>query len=216
MNLNKILSSAGIFSATMPSKEKALEVVKQFAYKPVGDAALVSHGFLPLEATAELVTPMVESDGYVLVMRTDTKKIPQAAVKEKLKKEVARIEARDDRKIGRKEKLSMKHTVIAEMAYSAPVVPSFTYAFFDPKPGLLMIQGNAKLAQILIKFLVEGLGTLETKTLHVSDLKHGLTTRLVASIKHQPKPFGYFELGSECKLEGYSPEGKKTDHDIYW
>ncbi len=69
---------------------------------------------------------------------------------------------------------------------------------------LLILNAGDNLSYIAVSCLIGALGKLETRTLHVSDLKHGLTTRLKAFIHEtepDPRAFGDLTASQEVTLK---------------
>jgi len=180
MKASKFLKKVSVFKSELPSIDDVKKAFEKgsFGYREITRSELSVCGLIAPKATGEVITPIASGSGYILLMRTDDKILPAASVSDKLDKAVASIEKEECRRVGRKEKRSIKEDIVSDMALTAPVKPSYTLGYFDCSSGKIAIDGSKSNTCRLLGLFCNMMGSLKTETLHISDLKQGLTTRL--------------------------------------
>lgn len=177
--MNVVIKNPNIFRAILP----AIGVVRQhlpellFKEMEVGSSMISTHGFLPNQATGELVTPF--HGGFAFFLRRDEKVIPPSEVKKELERRV-KAHTAAGLPLTRKDKKAIKDDVVTTLASRAFTRTSFAECFYNEKAELLFVTGSAKLAQLAVAMLVRCIGTVTTTTIHVDGIKRGLTTCLQA------------------------------------
>lgn len=173
-------------------------------FRPCGSQESTTYGWVaPLNTRTEELS---YSHGKHLLInaRRETKILPSSVVNEYLNEKIAEIEEKEDRKVRRKEKLSIKDDVTFDLLPRAFSRYQNTYAYFDLSNGLLIIDASsAQNAEDLCSLLRESLGSLA--------LKLALTETAPAAImtdwlKTNELPAG-LSLGNDAELQEPKPEG---------
>ena len=211
------LTSAVVYGAELPATLEELEAgLNTKLHTPILPTFIASTGFIPNPTTHELVTPI--AGGYLFTLQRDEKQIPEDEINRKLKVEVASAEAKLERKLSSAEKRSLKVAVKVSLAENAYYKTKYIECLYDQQNKLLMIaNANQNLADTALSCLLGALGKLETRTLHVSDLRHGLTTRLQAFIREgtpDKQAFGTLRPASEVSLKRIESNDEFTAKNV--
>lgn len=187
-----LIRNAIVYAAELPS---AVDMRKHLAEMPFAEPLsnqISSSGFVNVDPMGELVVEV--TDGYAFALRNDAKVIPSSAVQAEVKKRVAVVEERQGFKPGRSQTREIKEGVMAEFTSKALVRSSTIICFYDIKKNFLIVPTtSAAVADLVISSLVRCTGSVKTSTIHISDLKFGLTTRLKAWIDGDYQAFGGFD-----------------------
>lgn len=106
---------------------------------------------------------------FLICAKKQEKLLPAAAIRELVDERAAEIEAKEDRKVFRKEREALKEEVIFESLPRAFTRSSLTFAFIDPKGGWLVVDAaSAKKAEELTSQLRESLGSLPLSMLQTA------------------------------------------------
>lgn len=150
------------------------------ALLPQADALLHSHGAW-----------------HLLCARTQTRVLPAAAVREAVDEQLLVREAREGRKLGRREKADLKDEVVQTLLPRALTRSQLTRAILAEDAGWLMIDaGPAPRAEELLGLLRESLGSLAVKPLVPARNPAELLTQWLAGGR-LPKRL---KLGEHCDL----------------
>lgn len=185
-----LIKSAIVYKAEIPSDTTLLHNhLAEHCFTDPLELQTRSVGFVPVTEGCNLVSTF--DGGLAFRVRIDEKIIPAGVVNDMTAKLVAKIKQAEGRKVGKKEKADIKDGVITELCRRALVrtVASIT-CFYDTASGYLIIPTTSKkIADICVSQLVQAVGSVKTETIHVSDVKHGLTTRLTNWLGHQSGEF---------------------------
>lgn len=191
-----------IFKAVLPqSTEQLAKHLEELPYGEIQDTHFYRDSFIPNPITGELVTPF--TDGYSFIMRRDEKVIPPSTLNEEVNKAVASLEAEYGRKATRKERSDIKDDVLVTMLPRAFTKPKFiTCLYLTGSNYLIVDTSSAVMASAVVRNLVKVCGSVKTTTIHISDIKNGLATRLKRYITESEfDVFGAgLQVGSEIKL----------------
>lgn len=191
-----------IFKAVLPqSTEQLARHLEELPYGDIPDTQLHRDSFIQNPITGELVTPF--TGGYSFIMRRDEKVIPPSTLKEEVNKAVASLEAEYGRKATRKERSDIKEDVLVTLLPRAFTKPKFiTCLYLTGSNYLIVDTSSAVMASAVVRNLVKVCGSVKTTTIHVSDIKNGLATRLKRYITGSEfDVFGSdLSVGSEIKL----------------
>lgn len=200
-----IIKNAIVYKVTLPTAEQLsqhLEDEPGFLHTPITDADFRSDGFVPNAATGDVVTDF--EGGYVLTLRSDSKIIPQGevagAISERLdQRQQAGEEALDDEGFE-----ALKEEIRADLCKRAFSRTEHTVALYDAGSELLFVNATSPdKAGRLLGFLVRLVGSVESTTIHVNGIKHGLATRLRELISQEGpvEPFGSMQVDDQVKLK---------------
>jgi recombination associated protein RdgC len=216
MNLVK---NAIIFSAELPSRDLMLNHLAEIPFEPVGEAFVSRAGFIPNKTTGELVTPI--DGGYSFSVRLDEKMLPKAAVRRAMDDAVQAyadehellVADLDEDLVG-----MLSEQTMAKLIANALIKTTIVHCFYsDTAQYLIVPTTNKPLAQTVMSLLIKAVGSVKTSTIHVSNIKGGLTTRLKNYFGIDGEPgdesaFDGFELGASCLLK-YKTDKAKFDMD---
>ena len=174
------------------------------------EQALVDHAFVPCGKTERsrsgFVAPVASEDGalghslgnyFMVCFRRDEKMLPASVVNEELDEKVKDIEAKQDRKVYRKEKQQIKDEVILELLPRAFVRSRRIYAYLALDAGLLVVDtSSAVLAEELINTLREGLGSFPASIPDVPVAPMSVMTQWLrdGAASH------HFQIDQDCEL----------------
>lgn len=203
----KLIKAAITYKATIPTDVDALIAhLEEKQFTECGELQLRSTGFVPVIEGGALVERF--AGGLAFRVRIDDKIIPSAAVKAEVEKRAKAIEAQTGRKPGRKERAEIKEVVLLDLARRALVKTTASVTcFYEVATGYLIVAtSSGKVSDHCVSLLISAVGSVKTETLHVSDAKHGLTTRLKEWLADD-EGFGDFQPCDEVALVN---EGRKV------
>lgn len=202
------LKNAIVYRAALPTVDFIEQHLTELPYADISDTEFARYSFVPNPVTGEIVTPI--ENGYAICLRIDEKMIPKHVIKAESLARIASIEGRLGQRISKVEKQQIIDTVKVDLCKQAFVKTSLIYALYHAKENLLMVNTtNKNYAGLLCAMLVKVVGSMETKTIHISDVKNGLTTRLKNYIGGDTYAFEGFEVGDVMQLSRKS-ETKET------
>lgn len=202
-----MIRNARIFKAALPKNHRTLaEEVGKLPYAALEPGQVKTQGFVPCPANGELVAPF--PGGYAFLLRTDERIIPPSVVTA----ELDALEKREGRKLTRQERIEVKEDIISRLAKTALYRTRYTPAYFLAEAGYLIVDSAAKKpAQELVGRLVQVMESLETQTIHVSNVARGLSTKLLTHLCEGDNlaegdfldgpAFGPFEVMDALKLK---------------
>ncbi len=202
----KLIKAATVYKATIPTDTAILaQHLQEQAFTPPGLVQLRAFGFVPVQEDG---TELIQSfaGGLAFRVRIDEKIIPASVVDAQVKEACAKVKAETGRKPGKKERKEIKDGVMLHLAAVAMVrtVASIT-CFYQFDTGYLIVPTTSKkISDICTSLLVQAVGSVKTETIHVSNVKHGLSTRLKKWVDDQEiedEPFGNFEPCGQAHLE---------------
>lgn len=197
------IKQAIVFKAEIPNSIQTLTGhLKEHTFLEMGQAQANSAGFVPISDEHDLVAPF--HGGLAFRVRYDEKIVPASVVKAETEKAVAEISEETGRKPGKKERAQIREGVLYDLICRAlsKTVASIT-CFYHFESGYLIVPTtNKHLADICVSQLIKAVGSVKTETIHVSDVKHGLTTRLLKWLKDDHDAFGEFHPCDEAALVG--------------
>lgn len=212
----QIIRDAVVFAAKLPSFDNLLENLKEFPFHPVPESLISSAGFVPHKTTGEILTPY--PGGYFFCLRYDSKTLKTSTVARLIEERIdAEIQEDGEEAVDKARRNEIRDEVRAELIKRAVPDSIIISGFYHIESEYLVVPTTSKdLAQVLVRSLIKACGSVKTETIHVDDIKGGLTTRLrnyidgLATDDEEMKEiaFGDFKPGSACWLKGES--GKAT------
>lgn len=195
-----LIKNAVVFSAELPANELLAQHLEELLFKPVGETFVSSAGFIPNLATAELLTPI--EGGCSLTVRYDEKILPKASVKAAVKAAQEASAEELERELTEDEAGAISERVTCDLIKTALIKTTIVNAFYHSEKKFLIVATTSKqLAQTVISLLIKACGAVRTQTIHVSDIKGGLTTRLTNYLDGKEGAFDGFKLGESCVLK---------------
>lgn len=166
-------------------------------FSPCTNMDFSRYGWVPpLGKSSELYTH--SCSGYTLICaRKQEKILPPAAINEMVEEKIVDFEAAQARSVYRKEKRTIKEDVIHTLLPRALTRSFLTYAYFDPKQKLLIIDSaSSNKAEEFMEHLRATLGSLPVVPLKCHGDAAGVMTRWIQDTT--PDAFG---LDNECELQ---------------
>lgn len=202
---HSVLKSASVYSAKLPAINAMREHLAELAFTPLTENQLSCAGFENNQVTGELVTNL-PGVGFAFVVRQDTKLIPTKIVNRKLKERVDELLASGlCEKVSRKQKQAMKEQLIVEMAATAEYETTLIHALYDQKNELLYLNTTTKRPlNVVMHLLVKCMGSLKTQTIHIDNIKMGISNRLkdyLTDSAERPEALGPFSPLQFVKLK---------------
>ncbi len=201
-----LIPCASIYNVEFADSCNLAELLSKAQFVEPATLDQSSTGFVPVPGTDEYVMNL-PGVARVFAVRMADKILPASVVRNELDKCVADIEARDSRRVGKKERGQIKDAVTDELLAKALVKHKTVLVFHHFDSGVLVIPStSANVCDRIMSKLCHAVGTLRSQTIHVSDLKQGLTTRMKewaqAEDLSEAQPMGTdFDLAGDITLE---------------
>ncbi len=193
------LKNAIVYRAGLPGVGVIEKHLAELPYSEIGDTDFVRYSFVENPVTGEVVTPIV--NGYAICLRIDEKMIPKHVIKKEAQDRISSVERRCGKRISKIEKQQIIDSVKVDLCKQAFVKTSLIYALYHEEQKLLMVNTtNKNYAGMLCAMLVKVVGSMKTETIHISDVKNGLTTRLKSYIGGDSSAFDGFKVGDVIQL----------------
>ena len=203
-----LIKNALCFATELPAAEELAVAITELAFVEVLPTHFESLGFVVNPVTNELVTKL--QTGLTFTVRHDKKVIPRNVITKETEKRVAAAELELDRELSKSEKSAIKQDVAVILAAKAMIETKLYSAYYHAAAKLLIVDcPSSPMASRIAGLLVTALGTIKTATIHVSDLTHGLTTRLKAYQSGDQKAFNGMQVGREVKVR--NPIGNEVN-----
>jgi len=169
---------------------KSIETYRLGWVKPVPTAKQLHH---------------IGSGATLLCLRRQEKVIPAAVVNETLQERVEEIELNQGRRVGRKEKLSIKEDILIELTPRAFVRSSFTWGYISPDDNLVIVDAaSAKKADEFLDLLRQTLGSLPVVPFNTEHSPIVVMTEWLQDATKRPDGL---ELDGQCELRSDLEEG---------
>lgn len=202
-----LIKNAIIFQADLPDIDAMVHHLSQIPFEPVGKTFVSRSGFVANGITAELVTPI--EGGYSFSVRLDHKILPGSSVRMAVNEAVQAYA--DEHEIEVSEVDEATAGAIAEQTTAlliehALVKTATLNCFYSEIHKFLIIPTTVKdLAQTVVGLLIKAIGSVKTSTIHVDNIKGGLTTRLKKHLGLEGEElaedaFDGFKLGAICNM----------------
>lgn len=197
------ITKSRIYSIALPDWQALESHLQAHLHKEILPDQSVACGFALSPTIPSAYAYAHGFHGFVAIcLQIDEKVLPAGAVNEAVRKEVARIESEDDRSVGRKERKEVKEYITAQLCRTALVSTTYVTAFYCPQSQFLFVPASKKHADYFTSALVHAVGAAKTSTINVSNIKGGLTTRVMATLNQDDNQFDPFELSSGVWLKG--------------
>lgn len=199
--MQKLIKNAIVYSAVLPEAHHLAIHLAELPYEPIGDTQLSRSSFVPNKVTNELVTEF--NGGYSFSLRYDEKILPKAIIQAKALERIATAEFNHGGRLSKVERLAILDDVVVDLAKTALVKTAVITAFYRIADQLLIVPVSGKsLANVVVSNLIKVVGSVKTTTIHIDDIKNGLTTRLKSHLGENPAALTDegFELGERVSL----------------
>lgn len=207
------LKNAIVFKAELPNAKDLETHLLERPFEDLPENMLSRSGFVPNAFTGELVTQFV--GGYAFTLREDSKVLPMNLVKAEATRIVKQVEKERQVKLKKVERDAIAEQTLALMCKKALVESSYTTCFYHIEEKLLVVPTASKaMARMIVGVLVHVVGSVKTTTIHISDIKQGLTTRLKNHLEGQPSAFGDLQLGNLVELKKKGQKSQKVSYQL--
>lgn len=174
-------------------------------FQPCNGLDWFSQGWMP--PASHIDSHLFQQRGYAMVsLHREDKVLPAGVIADHLEKKVEQVEAQELRKLGRKEKTSLKEQITDDLLPRAFTKPKRTTAYIDSQRGWLIVDtGTASKAENLVSQLREALPPFPAALSRTVIAPHSAMTDWLASGE---APNG-FELDADATLQDGSENGAK-------
>lgn len=187
------------------TEEELVKALQTKLAKPCTFQELATFGFIaPFGKGEDAPLTHVSQDFYLIAARKEERILPASVVKEALQEKVDEIEARDARKVYKKEKDQLKDEIVQDLLPRAFSRKKVIYAAIAPKLGLILVDTTStSKAEELLSTLREALGSLPVRPVTV---KVAPSATLTDWVKTQQSAQG-FQVLEDCELRDTHEDG---------
>ncbi|KQN61951.1 recombination-associated protein RdgC [Pseudomonas sp. Leaf58] len=134
---------------------------------------------------------------HLFCLMVEEKKVPPAAIKTALNKEVQEREKKEGRKLKRDEKKALKEEIKARLLVNCPPQAKETWAYVDTNTRLLVINSSSRKTGDAIAQAIRG--AMESNVLYPVRPQHEVSKMLTLWVSEDkaPQPF---DLGHKCTI----------------
>lgn len=196
----RLIKNAIVFKAELPRQEVLAQHLAELPFEPVGETFISRAGFIPNGATGELLTPI--EGGCSFTLRYDEKILPASAVRQAVTAAIDEAEKSLGQELDGDDIGAIKERVTTELIAKALIKTTVVHAFYHAESNFLVVPTtNKNLAQVVIGSVIKVVGSVKTSTIHVDNIKGGLTTRLRNYLDGDTEAFGAFTMGDSVQLK---------------
>ena len=142
---------------------------------------------------------------HLLRARKEERLLPASVIRDALLEKVSGIEASEERKVNRKERMEIKDNLIFEMTPKAFRRSSYTQGLILPDSGLIVVDaGSWKKAEEWLSLLRQSLGSLPVKPVECANSVSGVLTNWLSGKSGVPD---HIQFGDECELTDIQDQG---------
>lgn len=158
-----MFKNALVYQLTQPAWayiEPLKEEAPQRMFQPSGATQNISVGFTAIQPDV-IEDPVADIQGVTLfAVKRQEKKVPGQAVTDILADKIAAIEEEQERKVYRKERMTMKDEIILDLLPKMPPVSAVTRGYIDPTRNLVVIDaGSAPRAEEVLNLIRDTIGS---------------------------------------------------------
>lgn len=171
--------------------------LEAFKFEPCKSIETYRLGWVKPAPTAKQLHH-IGSGATLLCLRRQEKVIPAAVVNETLQERVEEIELKQGRRVGRKEKLSIKEDILSELTPRAFVRSSFTWGYIAPSDNLVIVDAaSGKKADEFLDLLRQTVGSLPVVPFSTKESPSVVMTDWLQNANKRPQGL---ELDGQCEL----------------
>jgi len=198
--MSTLIKNAIVYAAELPGCDDLTKHLLERPYEPIGATELSRTSFVPHHLSGELVTRF--EGGFAFCMRLDEKILPKAIVKASAVARIARIEQVSGKRLSKVERLAIHDDQMIQLAKTALVKTAIITVYYRTDKNYLIVPSSKGMASLIVGTLIQVVGSVKTTTIHISDIKNGLTTRLKNHLGDDDEAFAAqeFSLGEQVEL----------------
>lgn len=184
--------------------EELEEKLAEHTFQPCGKHDQSKYGWVsPLGRHSEMLTH-VTGDYIMICAQKQEKILPASVVNDAVQDKVEELEAKQGRKIFRKERLQLKDEITLTLLPKAFARTKKTFAYFAAKDNLLVVNSSsANNAEELLGFLRNSIESLPVIPPNAKNIPSEVMTLW---LQHQVAG-DHFEIDQECELYNPSEDG---------
>lgn len=203
-----LIKNALLYRASLPAPTDLAAHLAEKPFTPVLPSHAESAGFIPNPFTGQLVSEF--PGGFAVRLRRDLKRISKKALGLALLESSEKLSKDAGRDLTREEVAELRERIHQDALKAALPERSEVDAFYHCESQTLLLATTSKdTASRLLFLLIEACGAVETSTIHVSDVKGGLTTRLTQYYQYNNRAaFDGFSLGDSVQLKGQGGQAR--------
>ncbi len=186
------------------SAEELTDRLEQHAFYDCPRMQPSSYGWVsPMGRHGQLLVHA--ANGRIMICaRKEEKILPATVIRDLVAEKVEDLEQERMRKVGRREKNTIKDEIIQELMPRALCRSMLTFAYIAPQDGFIAIDASSQVkAEEILGLLRKALGSLAVVPLSVAHAPAAIMTRWLTNSQSVPSGF---ELGSECVLRDSGEE----------
>ncbi len=179
--------------------------LEQHRFKPCGPQELETIGWTPPMGDLSSHLYHAGAGMTLLTARREERIMPASVVREAVNQKVREIELKQDRKLGRKQKLDIRDQLTFEMMPRAFTRGILIQGLIMPEQRLLVVDcASRNRAEQWTSLLRQSLGSLPIRPL---SLRRSPTSQFTAWLSNNAKVPAPVELGDECVLQSPDDQG---------
>lgn len=142
-----------------PHPKDLISLLKKARFAPCLGLDGFSEGFTPIQSDSDHFTQLA-GNSLAICLQREQKILPPALITDKLNAHIQHIATTEQRSIGKRERQSIRESIIDSLLPQALAKPSQIHAQLDYAHQLLLINAPSKTAEILLSKLSQALGGL--------------------------------------------------------
>jgi recombination associated protein RdgC len=156
-----------------------------------------TQGFVPAAAHQPDLMLFRQQGCAMIMIKREDKVLPAKVINAKVDEKIADIEARENRKVGRKEKTSLKEQITDDLLPRAFTKHEFTQAYIDTRNRWFVVNASSeKKAEELLSMIREIMPSFPARLIHTQMAPYAVMTSWLRAGEAD----GGFELDSACEL----------------
>ncbi|MDR3426409.1 recombination-associated protein RdgC [Silvimonas sp.] len=168
-----------------------------------GSQDLMTQGWIAPAAHMPEVMAYPFQDAVLVMLKTEEKLLPGSVIKQTADSRVAEIEARENRKVGKREIKELRERVTEELLPRAFTRSRTQRALIDLRNNLVLVESaSAGKAEQLLSLLRESLGSLPTRLIQTNT-----TPQTAMTVWLESADAGVFDLGQDVELRAPGEDG---------
>lgn len=190
-----------IYQLSSPIKhtaEELGELLEPFAFQPCGKLDPVRYGWVPPLGNHGIDLVHAANNYFMVCAKRQEKILPAAVVKEHLNEKVQEISAKESRRVGAKERETLKDEIVFSLLPKAFTKDAHDFAYIDMRKNRIIVNcSSASKAEQITSGLREALGSLPAVPLQPQKSAPQVMTQWLLNGGAE----GRFALGEECELQ---------------
>jgi len=195
-----LFKNAFIYRFTRPvpwSREELESALNNHPFAPCNTHEHFRQGWVAPSSDHDEALAFAQGKYVLITLNKEEKILPASVINEEVKKRAAVIEAKEQRKLRKKEKQEIKELVLTVLLPKAFTKSKKTSAFVDMQEGLLILDVSSSVrADDFTSFLRQTVGSLPIQLITAKESPSGHFSRWVAQDNY-PAPF---TSGDQCDL----------------